>query len=213
MRMRLVAVLVTASTIFGLVAGTPPADAATKHHHTVAQAVTYLKGKWTTGPNTYTKWQRIQLTGFVKGWDCVHNRYAWNPQDVMHQYRNPTTAPALPSAAVARAATGGLPALVHLNGEAAPATTCTIPPGVVSRDASIHPDSWYNPASWNWGHILSKTWNAIWNHCLSGATQGVVGTASGTLVINLLARGGKVFVGPEGYAAIAIGGCVVNLVW
>jgi hypothetical protein len=63
------------------------------------------------------------------------------------------------------------------------------------------------------GGTSSSAWNAIWDNCLSGATAGVVGTASGTTIINLLARGGKIFVGPAGYAAIAIGGCVVNLLW
>jgi hypothetical protein len=75
------------------------------------------------------------------------------------------------------------------------------------------PNSWYNPGSWDWGHILGSTWNGIWNNCAKGSLTGVVGTASGTLIVNLLVRGGAVFVGPEGYAAIAIGGCVVNLVF
>lgn len=71
----------------------------------------------------------------------------------------------------------------------------------------------YNPFSWDRGHIPGSTWSALWNTCLSGAGSGVVGTASGTLAVNLLARGGLLVIGPQGYAAIAIGGCVVSLIW
>jgi hypothetical protein len=80
-------------------------------------------------------------------------------------------------------------------------------------DDVITPNSWFNPFSWDWGHILSATWNEIRNNCLSGAAQGVVGTASGTTIVNLPARGGKITPGPGGYAAIAIGGCVVSMLW
>lgn len=86
-----------------------------------------------------------------------------------------------------------------------------VAPGYVA--SGMHPDSWYNPTTWDWGHILGSTWSAIWNNCLKGATAGVVGSASVTTATNLLARGGKLFVGPEGYAVIAFGGCVTNLVF
>jgi hypothetical protein len=77
----------------------------------------------------------------------------------------------------------------------------------------VVPNSWYNPGSWDWGHILGATWSAIWNNCAKGAVTGVVGTASGAVIVNLIARGGVIFFGPGGYAAIAIGGCVVNLIF
>ncbi|MCW2540296.1 MAG: hypothetical protein JWN95_2021 [Frankiales bacterium] len=90
-------------------------------------------------------------------------------------------------------------------------------PGVVAvkplPGTSISPNSWYNPTTWDWGHILGATWNAVWSRCLKGALKGVVGTASGTLLINLAARGGTLFIGPWGYAALAIGGCTVDAVF
>jgi hypothetical protein len=80
-------------------------------------------------------------------------------------------------------------------------------------DAAISPDSWYNPKTWDWRHILGATWDTIWSRCLKGALKGVVGTASGTLLVNLAARGGRLIVGPWGYAALAIGGCAVDAVF
>ena len=167
---------------------TPAAESVSTTHHSLAEARSYIVGRWTSGPNSYTRWQRIQITGSHK--DLCFNFY--DIDDVMHQYVDPTKA---------QPAT----ALRVLVGCPQSAGAAAVP--------SITPRSWYNPFSWDWGHIMSSTWNAIWDNCLKGATEGVVGTASGTTIVNLLARGGKVFVGPYGYAAIAIGGCVVNLAW
>lgn len=82
-------------------------------------------------------------------------------------------------------------------------------PNSLGSGPVMQPNSWYNPASWDWGHILGTAWNATWNGCLKGSLTGLVGSAGGTLMVNLIARGGKVFVGPYGYAAIAVGGCIV----
>ena len=77
----------------------------------------------------------------------------------------------------------------------------------------VSPDlTWSNPFSWDWGHILGEAWDAIWQHCLKGAATGIVGRAAGALIANLIARGGAVFVGPWGYAAIGIGGCLVQAI-
>jgi hypothetical protein len=86
-----------------------------------------------------------------------------------------------------------------------PTRHAPVPRGAAAGTVVRVPLSWYNPFSWNWGHVLGKIWNAVWNNCLSGAAQGIVGTASGTLAVNLIARGAKVVVGPSGYAVIAIG--------
>lgn len=85
-------------------------------------------------------------------------------------------------------------------------------PGVMTGpDGVAQPDSWYNPASWDWGHIFSVLWSKV-AQCAKGAAKGLVGTASGTLAVNLLAKGAKLVPGPYGYAAVAIGGCVWALV-
>lgn len=67
---------------------------------------------------------------------------------------------------------------------------------------------WAQPWTWDWGHILGEVWGSLWNRCLAGSVKGVVGTAGSTLLVNLIADGGKVYLGPYGYAAIAIGGCI-----
>ncbi len=177
-------------------AAVPAAAAATTTHHSVAAARAYIVGKWTSGPNSYTKWQRIQITGSHQD-PCFD---FFDIDDVMHQYVDPTSPPS--TRPVGPRQQGGIPA-------DCPQGVPTAVPGV----GRVVPLSWYNPFSWDWGHILSSTWNTIWDNCLKGATEGVVGTASGATIVNLLARGGKVFVGPYGYAAIAVGGCVVNMAW
>jgi hypothetical protein len=120
----------------------------------------------------------------------------------MKQYPNPLVASPVTDQGRPTTTTG-----LSTGGTQPDATCQTVPLGM------IQPDSWWNPASWSWGKILGNTWSAIWNNCLSGAVKGTVGTASGALIVNLILRGGKVFLGPEGYAAIAISGCVVDLLW
>jgi hypothetical protein len=44
---------------------------------------------------------------------------------------------------------------------------------------------------------------------LKGSLTGLVGAAGGTLMVNMIARAGKIVPGPYGYAAIAISGCLV----
>jgi len=75
----------------------------------------------------------------------------------------------------------------------------------------VTPDSWWNPTSWNWKHILGTAWDALWNKCLKGAVSGLLPSVGGTTMVNLIARGAKVVPGPYGYAAIAIGGCTASL--
>lgn len=88
-----------------------------------------------------------------------------------------------------------------------------VSPAGVMTSSILRPNSWYNPFSWDWGHILGSTWNAIWNNCVSGATNGTVGTASVDLAKKLLDRGAALVISPEGYLAVAIGGCFTTLVF
>jgi hypothetical protein len=73
--------------------------------------------------------------------------------------------------------------------------------------------SWWNPFSWDWGHILGSTWNAIWNNCMKGALAGVSLQATQSVAMKLIDRGARVFVGPSGYLSIAISSCVVAMVF
>jgi hypothetical protein len=82
-------------------------------------------------------------------------------------------------------------------------------PGSSVTPSVMHPNSWYDPSSWNWKHILGSAWDATWNGCLKGSLTGLVGAAGGTLMVNMIARAGKIVPGPYGYAAIAISGCLV----
>lgn len=79
-------------------------------------------------------------------------------------------------------------------------------PYALSSGPVMQLNSWYNPASWDWGHILRTAWDAMWNGCLKGSVTGLVGSAAGTLMVNLIAGGGKEFVGPYGYTVIASAG-------
>jgi hypothetical protein len=72
--------------------------------------------------------------------------------------------------------------------------------------------SWYNPASWDWGHIMGSAWNSFWDGCVRHGSKAVASTASVTVIVNLMARGGAIYVGPYGYAAVAVGGCLVNYI-
>ncbi|UQX88734.1 hypothetical protein M6D93_01725 [Jatrophihabitans telluris] len=76
---------------------------------------------------------------------------------------------------------------------------------------AIYPQSWWNPGSWDWGSILGSVWDGLWNKCAKGALTGVVGNASGSVIRKLVVRGARVYVGWQGYAVLAISGCVVNL--
>lgn len=71
-----------------------------------------------------------------------------------------------------------------------------------------YPNSWYNPASWDWGGIFGKIWDKI-TACDHGALVGFVGTASGAVLVNLLAHSPVIYVGPYNYAAVMIGGCLI----
>lgn len=71
---------------------------------------------------------------------------------------------------------------------------------------------WYEPWTWDWDHIMGQIWDEIWNACVHSALSSVVGTAGTTLATNLLARGAKIVIGPEGYAYLAFGSCLAGIV-
>lgn len=185
---RRIMLAIAVSAVLALGAGllaTPALGATT--HHTVAQFQTFMKGQWSDGPNQYTNWQRVQITGSHK--DPCFNYY--DTDDVMHQYANPALA-------------------VH-NAPADPAAACPVAARV--GGVPVMMASWYNPFSWDWGHILSSIWNTIWDNCLKGATTGLVGTATGKTIFNLLTKGAKFEVGPGGWVVLGIGGCIASISW
>jgi len=88
-------------------------------------------------------------------------------------------------------------------------TTSGLNPQAVTPDGLPR---WANPADWDWGSILGKVWFTFWDNCGKGALTGLIGTATTTVATNLVAVGAKTFVGPYGYAMMAVGGCIMNLV-
>lgn len=83
-------------------------------------------------------------------------------------------------------------------------------PEAIHPGPIMGPNSWYNPGSWDWGHILGVTWSFLWNDCLKGAVGGDVGAVGTQLATELLIKGGLAITW-QGYAAVAIGGCMANL--
>jgi hypothetical protein len=209
MRNRLVALLaalaMTAGLLVGVTVNAPAASASCTTCHSITSAMHWFKGKWSSGPNSYTRYQRVQINSFT--WNCRVRKYDTN--DTMHQYPNPATASnARRKTAAAQSKVDLVRADRPMNH---PTSTSTGSEPACANIVARQPLSWWNPFSWNWGKILKSFWKNIWNKCATGALQGVVGTASGTLAVNLLTRGARLYVGPQGYAALAIGGCIVNL--
>ena len=87
------------------------------------------------------------------------------------------------------------------------------PPTTAADSGSVTPDSWWNPATWNWGAIMGVDWSDLFSKCLSGAAGGFLGkVAYDSVAKDLLVRGATV-ISWEEYAALAFGGCVVKMVF
>jgi hypothetical protein len=81
----------------------------------------------------------------------------------------------------------------------------------LSPDGKTPVLSWWNPLTWNWGNILGAVWGEM-EKCMKGAAAGWMPVVTGTTAVNMLFRAGKVYVGPYGYAAIGVGGCLWAIV-
>jgi hypothetical protein len=193
--------LLSLTIVGGLLMPAQPAQAAT--HHTVSWWLAYEKGKY-LGPNADTSWGRMTITGFAACGGHYYKIYK------ITQYPNPTTAGSVDAGSV-RA--GSVRAGSLGTGPVAP--SAADPPATISPSVcptGMHPDSWWNPFSWNWEHILGIIWNDIVAKCMRGALSGAVGTASTSLATKLIAKVATIKVGPQGYAIAAIAGCTVGLV-
>ena len=189
---RLWAVILPVALVVGLSAAVTSSAHAATTNHTVAQVEAYAKGKY-YGPTSFSGFGRATITSYSSYVSCTDRKTYYGAGLTMARYPNPTQVKGVRSSATLLAK---------------PGATCEATPGMLPMSSD-----WWNPFSWDWGHILGSTWNTLWNNCVKGAASGVVGTASGTLIINLLIKAAKVFIGPEGYAALAIGGCVVDLLF
>lgn len=111
-----------------------------------------------------------------------------------------------------RAVVTGWPDRILRNSKVRPAVKITrgINPTTVTAGI-VRPDSWWNPTTWHWSQIFGSAWHWI-SKCLVGAEKGVVPSVGGVTAVNLLFRGAKLYVGPYGYAAIAVGGCLSNII-
>lgn len=90
-------------------------------------------------------------------------------------------------------------------------TDVTYDPPVGMKSMKSGCGTWWWPPSWCWGDIFGAIWDFFLGPCLTGALDGFIGTASGQVIVNLLNRGGQVFVDTWGYVAIAFGNCVINV--
>jgi len=84
--------------------------------------------------------------------------------------------------------------------------------GPISRGPNMAPNSWYDPRTWNWSHILSVSANTLWNGCLKGAITGFQGGITINAAEVLVTRGAELAIGPEAVPALIIAGCFQNLV-
>lgn len=74
-------------------------------------------------------------------------------------------------------------------------------------------DSWYNPFSWNWSHILGKVLDLM-KECANGAAHGLVGSLSGPPIIAVLTRGAHIgATTPTAAATASLFGCLWGIYW
>ncbi|HET7174360.1 MAG TPA: hypothetical protein VFI30_08860 [Nocardioidaceae bacterium] len=172
------------------------------HFVSVSYVLNHVKGR-SLGPSWKTSYGRLTITGFRHP-----NRY-WYPKRKVTYGGSPI---AIRSGAAADrpadASSESDGTAYRLLGRSYQPRAVSYQPGAVSYQPLGH---WWAPWTWNWRAILGTFWNSFMSKCLSGAIRNIVGVMSGTLIVNLLARAGKVFIGPYGYAALAVGGCIVNL--
>lgn len=90
-------------------------------------------------------------------------------------------------------------------------TASSLTNGGLTLAGPVSPNSWYNPSMWNWKHIFSTLFTWV-DGCVHGSVSGVIQTGSATLLVNLLAKGAKLYIGPYGYAALALGGCLAYFI-
>lgn len=165
------------------------------HFVSVSYVLNHVKGR-SLGPSWKTYYGRLTITGFRHP-----NRY-WYPKRKVTYGGSP----------IAIRSGAGTDRSAGASSQSVGSAYRLLGDSYQSRAASYQPlGHWWAPWTWHWRAILGTFWNSFMSKCLSGAIRNIVGVMSGTLIVNLLARAGKVFIGPYGYAALAVGGCIVNL--
>ena len=207
MKGRLVAILATLAMVLGLIstgsASAAPPKAPTANTVTTPadvtpagvgcpcrHPVTWWTGQGTGysyGPNKYTHYQK----GTIVGWKKVSG--------ATYAKLKLTANPAL---------AGGGPA-----GSKTVTVNTTTGQVYDSNGTIMQPNDWWNPFSWDWGKILG-TMEHILELCAQGVEKGVIGSASTTIIWNMILRGVHfIELTPQGLAAAAVGGCVLNIYW
>lgn len=173
--------------------GVPPPDPS--EEYTVSGLRIHLNG-YTLGPNAWTDNGMFKIIGWY--------------QDGTKWIRVRSAATCPPCETVGASAMRPVQ-----DRSVGPTVSPTDRSATVRGPADVTPDSlpgWADPAHWHWSYILGKAWSDLWDGCVKGAVGGVIGIAGSTLAANLVARGGAVYLGPWGYAAIAVANCVIGVI-
>lgn len=192
MTRRIIAAIATITLAVGLAVAAPPASA-TSTTHTLAQTEAKLTGV-SVGPNANTYWGEATLNSTWTSYLDCHSRRHYMPRLTITDH-NPTLAPLAPTTM-----------------QASPSATCTPGIAVDPSVGPIHPDSWFNPASWNWSKIWGSLWDLI-SKCINGAANGVISNLSVAAAATAITGGGSLALTPDGLVAVAIGSCFAKINW
>jgi hypothetical protein len=134
------------------------------------------------GPNANTYWGQATINGTWTSYLDCHKKLHYVPKLTITNHNPTLTARSRPV-------------------PFAPSAICQ--PDVVARTANdvMHPDSWYNPASWNW------------SKCISGAITGTMSNMSVTAAATAMTGGSSLVITPEGLVAVALGSCIAKIGW
>ena len=149
------------------------------------------------GPNSYTRAEVGKITGYLKTVSCGGATAYAAKVSVTASPLRVTSATAKPDSTILPPC-GISQNTVHS-------------PMLAGPDATMQPNSWWNPFSWNWKSIMGNVWNDIFVSCAEGATNGLVGGLVMNKAVPFILRGAEPEVGPSGYAALAVGGCLINI--
>lgn len=195
--MRRLTLALAAPLLAATLLSAPAAHAATVHRATVKQARHALLGQSVLYPQRHAR-------ATITGWHA-YTRHKWGTR-----WYPQITVTRLPDNCLRCPQTAGHPHYVYR--DTPRGWRLVSGPAGFTAMRSGHP--WWQFWHWNWGDILGWVWHHLLLQCVEGAAAGVVGKAGHTLAVKIITRGAQLvrLGGAEGYAALALGGCLANLV-